>query len=313
MSCSNLRKGWIIGLKRNGTKEVKITSYKTHYVVDHEGNKIYDSFNVPCGHCLACRLDKARQWAIRCMLESSFYESNYFVTLTYDEANNPHTLIVKDFQLFFMRLRSALKYRGKPDIRFFGCLEYGSTTLRPHAHFIIFNLQLDDLRLLKFSKAGYKLYESKFLNDCWNHGFVQIGDVSFESCGYVARYCMKNNFTASELAKYGLNPERLLMSRRPGIGFGFFNANYKEIYKTDKIYFNFGDMNYCSSPHYFDYLLDKVDKDFAGYIKDKRKAKAQWSEFMKIKDTRFEWFDDYSREVNDINYKKINVLRSRDV
>ena len=67
------------------------------------------------------------------------------------------------------------------------------------------------------------------------------------------------------------------------------------------------------STRLFDYLLDKVDKDFAGYIKDKRKAKAQWSEFMKIKDTRFEWFDDYSREVNDINYKKINVLRSRDV
>ena len=89
-------------------------------------------------------------------------------------------------------------------------------------------------------------------------------------------------------------------------------SHLKDFYEKNKICFSPVARKILNS--YFENItLDKVDKDFAGYIKDKRKAKAQWSEFMKIKDTRFEWFDDYSREVNDINYKKINVLRSRDV
>lgn len=39
---------------------------------------------IPCGNCIACRLQYSREWANRCMLESTYYEHNYFITLTYD-------------------------------------------------------------------------------------------------------------------------------------------------------------------------------------------------------------------------------------
>ena len=44
---------------------------------------------IPCQQCEGCRLDYARSWAARCMLEAKFHESNWFVTLTYDPENVP--------------------------------------------------------------------------------------------------------------------------------------------------------------------------------------------------------------------------------
>ena len=44
---------------------------------------------IPCGQCIGCRLEKARQWAIRCVHESKMWEHNSFVTLTYNDFNLP--------------------------------------------------------------------------------------------------------------------------------------------------------------------------------------------------------------------------------
>ena len=38
---------------------------------------------LPCGNCIGCRLERSRQWAVRCMHEASLYEDNCFLTLTY--------------------------------------------------------------------------------------------------------------------------------------------------------------------------------------------------------------------------------------
>ena len=40
---------------------------------------------VPCGSCMSCRLEKSRQWGVRCMHEAKLYENNCFVTLTFDD------------------------------------------------------------------------------------------------------------------------------------------------------------------------------------------------------------------------------------
>ena len=48
-----------------------------------------DRLELPCGQCIGCRLERARQWALRCMHESSLYEENSFVTLTYDDEHLP--------------------------------------------------------------------------------------------------------------------------------------------------------------------------------------------------------------------------------
>lgn len=40
------------------------------------------NIKLPCGRCIGCRLERARQWAIRCMHEASQHDENSFVTLT---------------------------------------------------------------------------------------------------------------------------------------------------------------------------------------------------------------------------------------
>lgn len=44
---------------------------------------------IPCGRCIGCRLERSRQWALRCVHENQLHEESAFVTLTYDDAHLP--------------------------------------------------------------------------------------------------------------------------------------------------------------------------------------------------------------------------------
>lgn len=63
--------------------------------------------SLPCGQCVGCRLERSRQWAIRCMHEASLYEDNCFITLTYSDEHLPAdgSLQLDHFQKFMKRLR----------------------------------------------------------------------------------------------------------------------------------------------------------------------------------------------------------------
>ena len=76
--------------------------------------------DVPCGHCLACRIARTREWTVRLLHESEFWEDTSFITLTYDDEHVPvtyyaedefgsarggFTLRSRDLQLFMKRLR----------------------------------------------------------------------------------------------------------------------------------------------------------------------------------------------------------------
>ena len=91
---------------------------------------------VPCGQCIGCRLERSRQWAVRCIHEASLHEDNCFITLTYDDAHLPTdlSLNVSHFQKFMKRLRK----RFGEGIRFFHCGEYGENFGRPHYHACLF-------------------------------------------------------------------------------------------------------------------------------------------------------------------------------
>lgn len=71
------------------------------------------------------------------------------------------------------------------------CGEYGDENKRPHYHAIIFGHNFDDWIYLGDTDGGNALYTSTTLENIWQKGFVQIGTVSRESAGYVARYVMK--------------------------------------------------------------------------------------------------------------------------
>jgi len=187
---------------------------------------------VPCGRCIGCRLEYSRQWAVRCVHEASLYDENSFLTLTYSPENLPSngSLVKRDLQLFFKRLRKSLPEKK---IRYFACGEYGDRNGRPHYHVCLFNHNFRD-RYLYTVRDGVALYRSESLERLWPAGFSTIGDVTFESAAYVARYTMKK-FKGDEDEKkkhyeicdsetgeiHDLLPEFAIMSRRPGIGSGW--------------------------------------------------------------------------------------------
>jgi hypothetical protein len=145
---------------------------------------------IPCGMCIGCRLDRSREWALRCMHESTLHKENCFITLTYDEKNLPHdtSLNPPDVQKFFKRLRKRLK--GKK-IRYYYCGEYGDKNGRPHYHILLFGHDFTDRIFSGKTQSGLPLYTSPTLESVWGNGIVQVGDITFESAAYVARYIMK--------------------------------------------------------------------------------------------------------------------------
>lgn len=197
---------------------------------------------LPCGQCLGCRLERSRQWAIRCVHEASLYPENCFVTLTYSPSNLPpySSLLVSDFQKFMKRLRKAYSSRL---IRFFHCGEYGEQTRRPHYHACIFNFDFSDKVHWK-TVNGQKYYVSEELSRLWPLGHSTIGSVTFESAAYVARYITKKVTGARAESHYeeldpvtgefvDRKPEYTTMSRRPGIGKGWLEKFKSDVYPWD--------------------------------------------------------------------------------
>lgn len=144
---------------------------------------------LPCGQCIGCRISRSSDWAMRCMHEAAMHEENSFLTLTYDDEHLPMQgqLVYPHFQDFMKRLR----YHTGKRLRFYMCGEYGERYDRPHYHAIIFGHAFySDRVLLKRSPAG-SLYSSASLDNVWRHGFCSVGDVTFDSAAYVARYVVK--------------------------------------------------------------------------------------------------------------------------
>ena len=98
-----------------------------------------------CGKCLHCRVQKRKEWSMRLWHELAYHDKSVFLTLTYADAHMPdnESLRLKDLQLFFKRLRKSLDKAHMPRIKYFACGEYGTNTLRPHYHAIVYGIGLD--------------------------------------------------------------------------------------------------------------------------------------------------------------------------
>lgn len=150
-------------------------------------SKEYAPFQLPCGKCIECRLQYAREWSIRCIHEAQMHDENSFITLTYREPCNPR-LQYADFQAFMKRLRF---HYPNQQIGFFTTGEYGDKTKRPHWHAIIFNWRPRDCEYKYSNHRGDKVYSSETLDKIWGHGITEVGSVTIESAGYCARYAAK--------------------------------------------------------------------------------------------------------------------------
>jgi hypothetical protein len=235
---------------------------------------------VPCGKCSGCKLEKSRQWAVRCMHEKRLHTDSCFITLTYDDDNLPpgNTLVLAHYQNFLKRLREL--YTG-PGLRFFGCGEYGEKSLRAHYHLLLLNSDFTDKRLVK-SGSEYNLYASATLSKLWPMGNHALGDVNFHSAAYVARYCMKKIDGPKATAHYnGRLPEFITMSRRPGLGTGYFDKYQSEIINHDNIIVN----GFASAlPRFYDGKIEHLLPNdptalYTGFelLKIKRRRKLTWA------------------------------------
>lgn len=137
---------------------------------------------VPCGKCYNCRLRSASGWSFRLMQEDKHSHSSYFLTLTYESSRLTRTpkgfrtLVKRDLQLFFKRLRKAhTKKHGHSSIKYFAVGEYGSKFGRPHYHAIMFNI------------------DESLVDAAWQLGSVYYGSVSTHSVGYTLKYMFKES------------------------------------------------------------------------------------------------------------------------
>lgn len=115
----------------------------------------------------------------------------------------------------------------------------------------MFNLGFPDRQFLKVTKSGEKIYTSKTLDRIWGFGFASVGDVTFGSAAYVARYHLKkvgsvvsDNHYVNRSTGEILSPEYVTMSRgagrndpderfRGGLGSGWIKKYMSDVYPRD--------------------------------------------------------------------------------
>lgn len=240
-------------------------------VVFVERGNIRRGLTLPCGQCVGCRLERSRRWAMRCVHEASLYDENSFVTLTYKPEECPTGLRYSHFQAFMKRLRKKV---GK--VRFFMCGEYGEQFDRPHYHAALFGVHFRDRYLWSESARGVRLYRSATLESLWPHGFSSIGDLTFESAAYIARYCLKKvtgeaaqehyqkvDLSSGELVE--VPPEFCRMSLKPGIGADWLLKWKEDVYGYDRDAVIINGVK-CKPPRYYDSLIKQVDPDLFEFL-----------------------------------------------
>ena len=264
---------------------------------------------IPCGHCMSCRLKYSKQWATRCILEAESWEENWFITLTYNEENHyipdeitdkyGHTWIndgswngclkPDDLKKFNKDLREYYRtHYNHIGIRFYACGEYGSETGRDHFHEIMFNMPISikDLKFYKTTSDGNVLYTCPIIEKIWGKGFVTIGHMNWSTAAYVARYVTKKwtgDYTDIHYGILGQIPEFCRMSNKPGIGRYYYDAHKDKIYQNDELIMKTAKDKVLSikPPKYYDNLYDIDYPEDYQKIKLRRQFEAEQAQKLK--------------------------------
>jgi hypothetical protein len=305
MPCTEPLKAWVYGLTENG---------KPNYVFKRPtNNPDLEQQLLPCGACLSCQIDKAKEWATRGFHESQTHTENSFITLTYNNKSLPEngTLVREDLTNFIKRLRYYINVgRKKNDkdfikTKYLASGEYGSEeyTHRPHYHICLFGYDPRDKEYLFTNEYGDPVYTSEFISKVWqNKGHVTVGELNYRTVAYVARYTVKKivekgQRTQTEywidketgetnydpiaykkgLLMQGKIPEFITSSN--GIGEEWYKKNKKETYK------DYLTVNYAKHkvPRYYDKKLEETDPELLQAIKDKRAEAAKENKKSKTK------------------------------
>lgn len=243
--------------------------------------------SLPCGRCIGCRIDKSRDWAVRSYHESSLFNYNSFITLTYDENHIPenNNLVKDEISKFMKEIRRDIKgidivsgAKNPYPIRYFGCGEYGENFSRPHYHICLFNYDFLD-RYYWAKINGNKYYRSETLEKYWIKGISLISDFTFKTAAYVARYITKKIGGDKAKVHYAIveeesgeikgyrNKEYVAMSRMPGIGNRWIKKYNQEVYNKDYVVV---DGKIYSTPAYYDKVYETLNPEHYRAVKRQR-------------------------------------------
>lgn len=276
-----------------------------------------EKMEVGCGHCLGCRLAYSHMWAMRITHEAELHEldgGNCFITLTYRDKTECETYeqlengkyVPDDWSLHKSHFRNFMKRLRKafPDnqIRYFAVGEYGRKCKhgidltsyncplcncgRPHFHACIFNLSFSDLEAYQSDNAVTR-YTSPTLEKIWGYGFVDVGELNYNSAAYCAKYILKKVRKVNcdhHYMSYDMNgeitfitPEFTMMSRgnasykgkKCGIGAGWYEKYKSDVFPSDETPVpGFGVMK--GVPRYYYEMLKEEDPDMYESVKRKR-------------------------------------------
>lgn len=242
MSCTSPIYGLDLGVKENGKRNIKLLPKRFDMYSLAQLEARYGKGSIiplPCGKCLACRKSKAREWAVRSVLEASQYDDNCFITLTYDEVfyRPSKKGLRQDITNFFKRLRKDYSFR------YFACCERGTEKGRYHFHALLFGVDLDKKTLMKY----------------WSFGFVDVGSLTAGSCFYVAQYAEKKIFKDDPWSF-------ITMSTHPGLGYEYLQKHLS-IVENGSVHGEFGS---SKVPRYFEKVyLDIFNGDLSQIKKDR--------------------------------------------
>lgn len=266
---------------------------KRPYVFDYkQANNKELVEQLPCGQCIGCKLDLSKMWGARMMHETHFHDKSSFLTLTYTDDNVPLTdngqMTLQsgngnksDIQKFIKRIRKAgIK------CKYYQAGEYGDQFGRPHHHVCLFGYDFPILReITGKTETGHYIYKSDELDDFWQKGNAYIGELTFQSAAYVARYCLKKVTGGNNerfWRRYGCeNAEDYYCGRVPewnsmsnGIGQEYYKKYKKDLYNYDICVVGEGGKS-TKMPRYYDTLHEKeITEKEAKEIKSKRRRRA---------------------------------------
>jgi hypothetical protein len=277
---------WLPSSLRASENAQKKLNLELFIANDHNryGRRKY--MDMPCRQCIGCRLDHAKQWTVRNIVELQQHNEACWLTLTYaPEHKLSDSLRYEDAQKFIRALRKKFR-KTHPLIRYYLAAEYGTKYRRPHFHICIYGWE----PLLKLpttkSQAGFQQWTNPTLDKLWPHGMITGGELNAETIGYTARYITKKingdladahyrapegsiDLDTGEVLTH-LKPEFNRMSLKPGIGGLYYEKNKSRIVFDDAVFAN-GRLN--KTPRYFDKLI-------------KREYPEQFEELRLIRETR---------------------------
>lgn len=265
----------------------------------NKGYRDIPPIQLPCGQCIGCRLARSLDTATRAVHEASCYSKNCFITLTVAPENMEkvfpgNALDHRPWQLFMKQLRKRFKgvdvvsrpefwpvdkkWNERP-IRALMCGEYGSLLERSHYHACLFNFDFPD-KYLWTTRNGVPLYRSPTLEQLWPYGFSTIGDVTFESAAYLARYVTKK-ITGSLAEEHYFNeetgefrkPEYVVFPYGFGLGRLWFEKYKGDCYPSDYLISGSKRIR-VRIPQYYDKIYDLTNSEELARLKRVRQRRA---------------------------------------